>query len=1054
MIAWFARNHVAANLLMIGIAMAGLVTLFADKIPLEVFPDFPDRTISVNVPYPGATPDETEEMIVLKIEDAIQQVQGIEHVYSSAGSSGGTVTIEVEDHFDPRQVLDDIKNQVDSIAAFPQDAEKPMIQLATSFNAVITVVVAADLPERELARLGEQVRDEILALPGISHAELNGVRPYEIAIEVSEDTLRKHGLTLESVSRAISASALDLPAGVVRTESGDVAMKTRGRAYSAEDYARVVVANQEDGTRLTLGEVARITDGFNENPLVARYNGQRCVTVTVTREGNQNAVKIAEIVKTFVENAKERLPDGVEIMFWNDRSKIVKGRMDLMINSGIQSFCLVFLVLLLFLRFDAAFWVSVGIPVSFLGAFAVMPLFGISINSSSLFGFIMVLGIVVDDAIVVSESIVKKCQEGMPMETAVVSGTKLVSIPVIFGVLTSVVAFVPLAMGMGDWSPMFQPVAMVVIPVLLFSLVESQLCLPAHLGAKFLHRPSEMLAPLQRHANLALDWVVRRLYEPSLRVTVRNRYLTAALFLGGLAVLAGYILSGRINWMNFPRVPSERITARLTMLEGTPVEVTEAHVNRIYDIAKEMEKEYVGEDGHPVFKHVLSVVGGSGFTSSRRRGASGQPHEGEVNIETYGPEERSLNVSTVEISNEWRRRIGSIVGAEELSFRAEIFRGGDPIDIQIVGGRVEDLLEVSRQVKEKLAGYPGVFDIVDSLDRGRSEIQFKIKPEAEQFGITVGDLARQVRQAFYGNEVQRIQRGRDEVRVFVRYPKEERQTLATLETMRVRNAAGTEIPLASVAGMTVGRSFTSIRRVDRNRSINLTADVEKGVVDVGAIKEELRTFIDTLLRDYPGVRWSFEGEDKAAREAGAATKWGAMFLLLAIYTMLAVPFRSYLQPFIVLTAIPFGIVGAVLGHMLHGLPLSMLSVFGLLALAGVITNDGILLVDFINQARRAGTNLLEAVLSAGPVRFRPIMLTSATTYAGLMPLIYEKSTTSQFLIPMAVSLGYGILFATVITLYLVPVCYLMIDDLGRLWQRFAAPAPEPEPEEPVTQSVA
>lgn len=1034
MISWFARNHVAATLLMIGITMAGVATLLSNRIPLEVFPDFPDRTITVNVPYPAATPDETEEMIVLKVEDAIQQVQGIKHIYSTAGSSGATVSIEVQDQVDVREVLEDVKNRVDAIATFPRESENPVIQISSGFNAVITVVVAADLSERDLAKLGEYVRDQILALPGISHAELGGVRPYEIGIEIAEDTLRKHGLTLETISQAIAASALDLPAGVVRTDAGDVAMKTRGRAYSAADYANVVVVNREDGTRLTLGDIAAINDGFNENPLEARFNGRRCVTVTATREGNQNAVEIAARVRNYVEQAKATLPDGVDIQYWNDRSKIVKGRIDLMINSGFQSFCLVFLVLLVFLRFDVAFWVSLGIPVAFLGAFALMPFLGVTINSSSLFGFIMVLGVVVDDAIVVSESIVQKWQNGMPIEQAAVAGTKLVSTPVIFGIITNVIAFLPMSMGMGDWGPMFQPIALVVIPVMLFSLIESQLCLPAHLSNKALDRPSKALAPLQRSANRGMQWVVRRTYQPVLGWTVRNRYVAGALFLGGVAVLGGYILGGGINWMPFPRVPSERITARLSMLEGTPVEVTEQHINRIYEIAKQMEKEYVGEDGQSMFKHVLSVVGGTGFTSTHRRGAMGQAHEGEVTIETFGPEERSVSVSTVEVSNEWRKRIGTIVGADELTFRAEIFRGGDPIDIQLIGSTPQQLLAVSGQIKEKLMGYPGVFDVNDSLDQGRNEIQFKIKPEAEQYGITVGDLARQVRQAFYGSEVQRIQRGRDEVRVFVRYPRSDRQTLATLETMRVRSATGTEIPLANVAEMNVAKSFSSIKRVDRSRAINITADVEKGQVDVAAIKEEMRLFIDELLARIPGVSWSYEGEDKSTREAGNTTKWGSLLVLLGLYTMLAIPFRSYLQPFVVLLVIPFGIVGAVIGHLVHGLPLSMLSVFGILALSGVIINDSIVLVDFINRARQAGESTLAAVLAAGPQRFRPIMLTSVTTFAGLMPLIFEKSTTSQFLIPMAVSLGYGILFGTVITLFLVPICYMILDDLMRLWQ--------------------
>jgi multidrug efflux pump subunit AcrB len=1028
MISWFARNHVAATLLMVGIALAGIATLGSNRIPLEVFPDFPDRTIIVNVPYPGATPAETEETIVQRVEDAIQQVPGIARILSTAGSSGGTVNIEVNPSSDAREVLADVKNRIDAIATFPRDSEKPIVSIPGSFNSVITVIVAADLAEKDLARLGETIRDDILSLPGISHAELNGVRPYEIAIEIPEANLRRHGLTLDNVSQAITNSALDLPAGLVRTESGDISIKTTGRAYTADDYAALPVFIRPDGSKLLLSDVATITDDFNENPLEVRFNGRRCVSITVTREGLQNAVQIAQQIKDFVETTKSKLPAGVDISYWNDRSKIVKGRIDLMINNGIQSFLLVFLALFLFLRLDVAFWVSLGIPVAFLGAFATMPWLGVTINSSSLFGFIMVLGVVVDDAIVVSESIVRKIQEGVPIEQAAVSGTKQVSTPVLFGIATNIIAFIPLTLGLGDWGPMFQPIAMVVIPVMLFSVIESQLCLPAHLSAGFLRRPAQFFLPVQNAANRVLNAIMRISYRPLLKLAVTHRYLSAAVFLGSILLLSGYVLGGRINWMPFPRVPSERIYARLTMLEGTPIEVTEAHINRMYDIAKEMEQDYMDPEGRSVFKHMLTVVGGTGFTSTYKRGATGRPNEGEVSIETYGPEERSMDISTVEIANEWRKRIGSIIGAEELTFRAEIFRGGDPIDIQLIGNNPNQLLRLSAKIKDKLNGYPGIFDVNDSLDQGRSEIQFKIKPEAQQYGITTADLARQVRQAFYGDEIQRIQRGREEVRVFVRYPKNERTTLATLETMRVRNSTGIELPLATVATLEVGKSFTSIRRVNRSRALNITADVDKGNVDLTTIKAELRTFIDDLLRDQTGVKWSFEGEDKATREAGNATLWGGILVLLGLYTMLAIPFHSYTQPFIVLLVIPFGVVGAIIGHLYHGLPLSMLSIFGILALSGVIINDSIVMVDFINRARAAGSSTIDAVLSAGPKRFRPILLTSITTFVGLMPLIYEKATTAQFLIPMAVSLGYGILFGTIITLFLVPISYAILSD--------------------------
>jgi multidrug efflux pump subunit AcrB len=1034
MIRWFALNPVAATLLMFGTMMAGALTLQTGRIPLEVFPDTPPRWINVNVPYPGSTPEEVEETIVLKIEEAIMQVQGIKRLRSSAGSSGASVSIEVDDDADARTVLNDVKNKVDSISTFPGDSERPQVLLDEGFYPVVSVVVSGDMSERDLRKLGEQVRGEIAALPGITHASLGGVRRYEISIEIPEATMRKFNLTLEQISRAIRDSALDLPAGVVQTESGDVALKTRGRAYSGEDYAKVVVLTREDGSKVTLGEISKIDDGFNENPLIAKLNGKRCVMVTVAREGRQNAVAIAQQVKDFVEQAKPRLPDGVDIVYWNDRSKIVKGRIDVLLSNGLQSFCLVFITLLLFLRLDVAVWVSLGIPMAFLGAFALMPWLGITINSSSLFGFIMVLGIVVDDAIVVSESVCTRLAQGQPPELAAIEGTRLVSTPVIFGVLTNCLAFVPLLIGMGDWGSFFQPIGLVVIPVMLFSLMESQLCLPAHISHPLLHKPSEWMAPLQTFANRWLDRIIHGIYAPLLGFVMRRRYASVACLFGLLALLAGFIFGGRINYLSFPRVPSERVEARLSMLDGTPIEVTEANIERIYNIAQEMRKDYTGPDGRSVFKDIMYAVGGQRITTSYSHGVSGQSHLGEVTIECVGPEERSINVSTLDIANDWRKRIGDIVGADELNFRAEIFRGGDPIDIQLTGANPKSLLSLSEKIKEKLGGYSGVFDIRDSLDEGRSELQFSLKPEARQFGITLSGLARQVREAFYGNEVQRIQRGQDEVRVFLRYPREDRRNLATLETMRIRAENGVEVPFSSVAEVTVGKSFNSIRRTDRERALNITADVEKGVTDLPRIKEELAAYLGEIAHTEPGVKWTFEGEAESEREANKATVWGGIFILFGLYVLLAVPFKSYLQPIVVLLVVPFGVVGAVIGHMLHGLPLSMISIFGMLALSGVVINDSIVMVDFINKARAAGMRVMDAVLQAGPRRFRPILLTSVTTFVGLVPLIFERTTTSQFLIPMAVSLGYGILFGTVITLFLVPLNYLMLEDVKALYR--------------------
>lgn len=1066
MISWFARNHVASNLLMLGMTVAGIWSLLAGRIPLEVFPDTPSRIISITVPYPGGTPEEVEESIVLPIEEVIQQVGGIKHVNSSAGASGGSVLIEVEDSRDPRQVMEEVKNRLDTLPNLPELAERPVVQVDDRFHSVINVVIAADMAERDLRRLGEQVRDEIAALPGITHCTLAGVRPYEIGIEIPEETLRKHGLTLAMVRDAIRASAVDLPAGVVQTEAGDVSIRTRGRAYTGADYERVVILTRPDGSKLTLGEISAILDGFNENPLIARLNGKRAVIVTVQREGGQNAIQIADAVKQYVNDSRGRLPDGVSIEFWNDRSKIVKGRIALLMQNAQSSLILVLLVVGLFLRLDTVFWMALGMVASFMAALALMPYFDVTINLSSLFGFILVLGIVVDDAIVVSEHVDTLRQRGLSMVDAAIQGTREVAVPITFGVLTTVIAFLPMAWGASDYLMMFKPIAIIFILVLMIALVETKIILPSHLAHRTpgISRLADHLEPVHRFSDRTLQRLVSRLYSPVLERCARHRYLVISAFVGALAVLCAFFFSGRILWVFFPRVQSERIEARLAMLDGTPFEVTEAHIQRIAEIAEQMRKDYVGPDGRPVIRNILAAVGSTRITYGSYGGSTGVSHLGEVTIETYGPEERSMKVNTVEMADDWRQRIGPIVGAEELTFRAEIMRGGDPIDIQLTGTDPAELLTLSEQIKTHLATYAGVFDIGDSLDSGRSEIQLRLKPEAQQLGVTVGDLARQVRQAFYGDEVQRIQRGRNEVKVMLRYPKQDRQNLATLETMRVRTVEGLEIPFARVAEARVGKSFTSIKRVDRRRALNITADVNKDTTDPAKIRADTALFVEELMAGHPHIQWSFMGEAQAQAEGAQAGKWALIFIMLGIYTMIAIPFQSYAQPLMVMLVIPFGIVGSVLGHLFHEMAVSSMSVCGMLAVTGVVVNDSIIMVDRINRLREDGMSAFDAVVRGAASRFRAIMLTSLTTFVGLMPLMYDfsgfiaamppgvshllvlifgdnsaaQATSNQFLTPVSISIGYGCIFATFITLLLVPACYLAIEDLARAWRWICA----------------
>ncbi len=1054
-ITWFARNAVAANLLMATIAIAGIYSLATKKIPLEVFPEFQTEVINIGVPYRGATPEEVEESVVIRIEEAVAEVEGIERMTSFATENAASVRIEIDDAYDRRDVLADVKSQVDSISTLPELAERPSIRLADFYRSVISVVLYGDLSERDLKRLGEQVRDEIAALPRVTEAQLQGVRPYEIVIEIDEDTLRRHGLTFDEVARALRNSSIDVSAGTLKTAAGEIALRTKGRAYDQKAFDDIVIRSREDGVRITLADIATVSNDFNENPFIARFNGKRCVLIAVAREGNQSAIQIARDIKDYMAESKNRLPDGVGIDFWGDRSKIVHERLDTLVGSAWKSMLLVFIMLTLFLRPNLAFWVVLGIPVCFLGALAVMPYLGVTINIVSLFAFILVLGVVVDDAIVCGENIFTWSQRGIDPQTAAVEGAKEVAVPVVFGVLTTMLAFVPMMMSNtfhGKWQ---SQIALIVIAVLAFSLVESKLILPAHLAHSLRERkssPWELLLPgfllracggasdlFRRFQNGfagGLQQVIQRVYQPCLGWALQWRYLTLSVFASVLLVFIGLISGGRIPRVPFPAVESETVTCRLTMQEGTPFEITEAHILRIEDVVGEMKKDYVDENGKSMIEASITSIGGQGISSSRSGGSQGQTHLGEVVFTLTPPERRNKQISSMAVVRDWRERIGEIIGAKELYFRAEMFRGRDPIDIQLTGPNPGQLTEAAELIGKQLETYSGLFDITDSLDQSRAEIQLRIKPEAQQFGLTMADLARQVRQAFYGEEIQRLQRGRDEVRVMMRYPEDARRSLASLDTMRIRTAEGQEVPFTTVAQATIGRSFPRIQRIDRHRALNIRSDADKETADLDAIRTDLGEFLQKLIRDYPGMRYSFEGEARDEREARSTMLAGLVLIVFGIYAMLAIPFRSYTQPLIVMSVIPFGFIGAVIGHLIEGHTLSMLSNFGMLALSGVVVNDSLVLVDFINRkVKREGVPVLDAVRTAGAARFRPILLTSVTTFAGLYPLLQLKSTQAQSLIPMAISLGYGILFATLITLFLVPINYLVLEDIKSLYRK-------------------
>ncbi|WP_282166327.1 efflux RND transporter permease subunit [Shewanella japonica] len=1020
MIAWFAKNHVAANLLMLMLLVLGLGSL-STRIPLEVFPTVESERVSVSISLRGATPEDVEKGVTIRVEEAVQDLEGIEKITSSSSESSSQVTIEVESGYDPREMLADIKSRVDAINTFPVDAEKPVIALAQRKREVIAVTVTGKYSEKETLEFAEVVRDELLRLEGVTQLDLSGVRNYEVSLALSQNKLRQYNLTLSEVSKAINASSTDISAGNLKTQGGDILLRSKGQAYYKDEFANIAIKSAADGTIIRLGDVADVDDGFEETPVRTRFNGQQAAFIDVYRIGQQSAIDVADKVKGYIDSRQATLPEGYGLSYWDDDSEIVKNRIATLTGSALQGGILVLLLLTLFLRPSIAIWVFIGIPVSFMGAFIFMPFFGVSLNVMSLFGFILVLGIVVDDAIVTGENIYTHLKTAPSGEQAAILGTQEVAAPVTFGILTTVTAFLPMLFIEGTRGAIFGQIAIVVIPVLLFSLIESKFVLPAHLKHIKLRSEKEKYNRFEIFQQKFADGFERAIiqfYQPFLRVALKHKTATLSLFLSVLLVIAALLATGWTKFTFFPRIPSETVRLSLTMPAGTPFEVTNAHIIGIAGKAEALQEKYRDEDtGESVIINILATTGGRGGTSNA----------GSVRFEMTPAEKRESDITSRELLTEWRKSVGEIPGAESMTYRAEIGRSSDPIDVQLSANSLETLSEIADQVKEHLKTYPTVFDIADSLSNGKEELLIELTEQGKALGLTRQEVSSQVRSFYFGSEVQRIQRGRDDVRVMLRLPLNERQSLDDLKKVLITTSQGTQVPLGHVAKMTSGKSPSSIRRIDRYRVLNVTADVDKDNTNMTVLQADLKVFLDGLVQQYPGVRHSLEGEAREQRDSFGSLQWGLVFVLFMIYSLLAIPFKSYIQPLIVMSVIPFGLIGAVLGHWFMGSPLTIFSILGMLALVGVVVNDSLVLVDFINKKRAQGMEIAEAVLTAGAKRFRPVMLTSLTTFIGLMPLLLEKSTQAQFLIPMAISLGFGIIFATFITLILVPVNYLVVE---------------------------
>ena len=1044
-IRWFILNTVAANLLMVFIIIAGIFTL--SRLRMEVFPDITIPIINVSVVYPGASPEDIEESICVKVEEQVQGVNGLKRITSSSNEGYGSINIEVENGYDIDEVKDEVKSQVDAITSFPDDAEKPTIRSFDGQPEVITIAVHGHVDEASLLNIAEKVRDEVSELPNITQTRL-GKKPREISIEISENTLQKYGISFDYVANKIRTSSMDVPGGAIETYDGEILIRSKGQAYTGEQFGIIPVLSLADGSTVFLRDIAEIVDGFQDVEYDIKFNSEPALLIRVYRTGEQNALDIADAVHEYIKKKNAFMPPGVSLTTMKDESVILRGRIELLTENAYLGIGLVLIVLALFLKPKLAAWVSLGIPISFMGGFWLLPLFDVSINMISLFTFILVLGIVVDDAIVVGENIHFYLKRGLSGVDAALEGAYQVAKPVIFAVLTTMVTFSPMILVEGALGKIWKIIPVVTILVLMFSLIESLTILPAHLAhmnineAKKKNRFAQWWSDIQLGIHNWLQGFIKNKYTPVLELALKNRGNTIAIAISIFILTVGLVASGFIRFNFFPPLEADIVIAGVEYPEGTPVSLTKVGLDQIEKSAYKLKDSLeVLFPENKIFINMVSTAGDQPIKTQSARGPGNLDatffgsHLAECVIELAPGEERPI--STVEISKIWRELTGSIPGVKQVTFDSDLFTTGAPIEIQLSSVNREDLKAVTNRLKDKLQTYAGVFDIKDSFSAGKDEIKLSLLPEAQNYGITMASLARQVRQAFYGDEVQRVQRGRDEVKVFLRYPKDERVSLNNLEQMNVRVGNNVEVPLGQVAQGKLSNGYSTITRTDRKRSISITADVDLSEANANEILAKFETeHIATILLDYPSVNYSFEGEQREQRDTLSSLFKNFALALFVVYVLLAIPFKSYLQPLIIMSAIPFGFTGAVIGHIIMGMNLAVLSIIGIVALSGVVVNDSLVMVDFINRYKRDdGKTSLEAALAAGPRRFRPILLTSITTFVGLFPLLIEKSVQAQFLIPMAISLAYGVLFATLITLILVPTSYLIIEDIKDFFGR-------------------
>ncbi|MCP4001242.1 MAG: efflux RND transporter permease subunit [Gammaproteobacteria bacterium] len=1023
MLRWFTENKVASNLLMIAIILGGVLSL--PLLDREVMPGIPLDMIQVNVDYPGASPAEIEERICIRIEEAIHDLEGIKSIISEAVAGRGGVAIEIAKGFETERMLSDIKARVDALDTLPDEAEEPLIQEAPWSEEVIELVVSADTDETALREIAYRVRDEVARLQGVDEVLIEGLRDPEMAIEVSEHTLQKYNLTFDDVVTAIRRSSINLPGGSIRASGGDISLRTFEQAYSEQDFADIVLLRNADGTRVRLGDVADIRDGFEETDALSRFNGHRAAAIIVRVRNNPDVIAVNEAVRTYAKGARATLPPGVQLDFWLDRSEIFRSRADMLLKSGAMGLALVFLLLTLFLRPAIAIWVCVGIAVSFLGAIFVIPSTPISINMMTLFAFVLVLGIVVDDAIIIGESIHVQVQKGLCGTEAAYVGAQRVAKPVIFAALTTMIAFSPALFIDGGAAKMTMPLSVVVILALAFSLIDAFMILPAHLSN---------LKPLNDDANSGLLTRARlkvanglsnfceRRYRPFITRAIKARYLALSIFIAVWLVVMSFVQGGWVKQTFYPLIPGDNIIVSVTLSDGVSFSTTEQVVAQIEHAGEAIRAQFHEELDMDIVKNVRTYA---------------RENNIQITMELVHGENRNMPIE--QITERWRSEIGFIPDTKAYTFDYHLIDREPPVKLGLTANDPAVLMAATARVEAKLATYDGLFGINNSQRSARTEILVTARDSAENYDVSRDQLAHQVRQGFFGEEVQRIPRGRDEVKVMVRYPKEDRRSLEQINRMRIRVGEDVQIPIGSVAELEFAQGASAIRRLDRRRIVEVTAEADHVAADPHRIVTDIRdNFAPGLIKEFPGLEFLVKGEQDAASEFMLELVRLTLMAFLCTFGLIAIAFRSYIQPAIVMSAVPFGLLGAIIGHLIFGVTMSMFSFMGVVAAAGVVINDNLVLIDRINQVREElgeQVEISQAVIQAAVSRFRPILLTSFTTFIGLLPIMSERSAQSEYLKPMTLSLGFGVAFASFVTLILVPCLYLIVEDARAGFQR-------------------